>query len=87
TPIRAAAAGVVIHSGWLGAYGRTIIIDHGGGLTTLYAHCSALLVRKGEQVANQQVIARVGSTGVATGSHLHFGVYKNGRPINPYAAP
>ncbi|MDW8030037.1 MAG: peptidoglycan DD-metalloendopeptidase family protein [Armatimonadota bacterium] len=85
TPIRAAADGVVVFSGWRRAYGNTVIIDHGDGLATLYAHCSRLLVNEGEVVKQGQVIALVGSTGLSTGPHLHFEVRRYGEPINPLA--
>ncbi|MDR1472022.1 MAG: peptidoglycan DD-metalloendopeptidase family protein [Synergistaceae bacterium] len=81
--ITAAAAGKVVHSGWMGGYGRTIVISHGGGTTTLYAHCSKLLVKAGESVKRGQAIAQVGSTGRSTGNHLHFEVRTGGRPTNP----
>ncbi len=85
TPIRAAADGVVVFSGWRRAYGKTVIVDHGNGLATLYAHCSRLLVSEGEVVKQGQVIALVGSTGLSTGPHLHFEVRHYGEPINPLA--
>ncbi|HEY9763209.1 MAG TPA: peptidoglycan DD-metalloendopeptidase family protein [Trichocoleus sp.] len=81
--IRAADAGRVIFSGWYGGYGQTVIIDHGGGLTTLYGHCSRLFVREGQSVQQGHAIAAVGSTGLSTGPHLHFEVRRNGSPINP----
>ena len=81
--IRAADSGTVIFAGWYGGFGRAAIIDHGGGLTTLYAHTSRLLVREGQGVQQGQSIAAVGSTGLSTGPHLHFEVRRNGRPVNP----
>ncbi len=85
TPIRAAADGVVVFAGWRRAYGNTVIIDHGNGMATLYAHCSRILVGEGEVVKQGQVIAFVGSTGLSTGPHLHFEVRRYGEPINPLA--
>ena len=64
-------------------YGNVVIIDHGGGLSTLYAHNSSLAVRAGQSVSKGQVIARSGSTGYATGPHCHFEVRRNGVPTNP----
>ena len=87
TPILAAAGGTVtVANGldsWGGSYGYYIQIDHGGGLETLYAHCSSICVTTGQQVQSGQVIGYVGHTGRATGSHLHFEVRANGNRVNP----
>lgn len=83
-PIRAAADGVVVMAGWYGAYGYTVVIDHGGGVSTLYGHCSSILVSENCQVRRGQTIARVGSTGWSTGPHLHFERRENGTPVNPF---
>jgi murein DD-endopeptidase MepM/ murein hydrolase activator NlpD len=83
TPIRAAADGEVVSAGPRGGYGNATIIDHGGSLATLYAHQSAILVRPGQTVKRGQVIGRVGSTGFATGPHLHFEVRVSGTPVDP----
>lgn len=83
SPIKAARSGRVLFSGWKTGYGNTVIIDHGGGVTTLYGHASRLDVRAGQPVQAGQLIARVGSTGYSTGPHLHFEVRKSGRPVNP----
>lgn len=82
-PIRAAKAGTVSTATTAGGYGNMVIVDHGGGVATLYAHASQLLVTSGERVAQGELIAAVGSTGFSTGPHLHFEVRVNGAPQNP----
>ena len=83
TPIYTIASGKVIFAGWMRGYGRVTKIAHGGGLVSLYAHQSKQLVHVGQIVKARQVIGRIGSTGRSTGPHLHLGVYKHGKPINP----
>ncbi len=83
TKIKAAAAGKVSYSGWMNGFGYTVIIDHGIGVETLYGHNSRILVRKGSYVHKGQDIALSGNTGLSTGPHLHFGVLKNEKPLNP----
>lgn len=85
-PVRAAADGLVTHSGWTSAgYGKMIEISHGYGYTTRYGHCYRLKVSAGQQVGKGEVIAYVGSTGNATGPHLHYEVRLYGTPLNPRA--
>ena len=81
--IKAADGGVVTFSGYSSSYGKYIIVDHGGNMTTLYAHNSSLLVGKGDKVFKGQTIAYSGNTGNSTGPHLHFEVRINGVPKNP----
>lgn len=83
SPIVAADGGTVTLAKWNGNYGKCVIIDHGNGYTTLYAHCSKLLVSRGQKVAKGEKISLVGSTGRSTGPHLHFEVRRNGKFINP----
>ena len=83
-PIYAAASGTVIYAGWISGYGNAVIIDHGGGVTTLYGHNDSLNVSEGENVDQGQVIAMCGSTGNSTGPHCHFEVRENGEPVSPY---
>ncbi len=83
TPIEAPAAGVVREAGWEAGYGNTIVIDHGFGTETKFAHASKILVREGQRVTRGQRIALVGNTGLATGPHLHYEVHVNGRAVDP----
>ena len=85
TPILAASGGVVRTAAYQGGFGNLIEIDHGDGLLTRYAHAKVLLVKKGDLVARGQLIARVGSTGLSTGPHLHFEVRKHDKPQDPRA--
>ena len=83
TPAYAAASGTVTFAGWKGSYGYLVIIDHGNGYQTYYAHCSALYVSAGQTVTQGQNISAVGSTGNSTGPHLHFEIRYNGNTLNP----
>jgi murein DD-endopeptidase MepM/ murein hydrolase activator NlpD len=82
-PIRASQDGRVIFAGWLRGYGRTLVVRHSDGFTTRYAHCSRLLKRVGDRVRRGARIARVGSSGLSTGPHVHFEVRQFGKPLNP----
>lgn len=81
--IRASADGVVVSAGWYGGYGNATIIDHGGGIATLYGHQSTISVSSGGKVTQGQTIGRVGCTGDCTGPHVHYEVRVNGDPVNP----
>ena len=81
--IRAVRAGRVVYSGYLGSYGKTIVIQHDSKFKTLYAHLSRLRVRSGSYVRKGSVIAISGNSGRSTGPHLHFEIIKRGRPVNP----
>ena len=83
TPVGAAGPGEVLFAGWLRGYGQVIIIDHGNNLSTVYAHLSSMSVREGAAVKKGQTIGAVGSTGVATGAHLHFEVRVGGEARDP----
>ena len=79
----AAEAGTVIYAGWMSGYGNTVMINHGGGLVTLYGHNSSLTFSKGDTVTRGQQVAKIGSTGNSTGNHCHFEVRVNGSHTSP----
>lgn len=83
TPVKVAGSGTVLFVGQMRGYGNLIIVDHGKGISTVYAHLSAFTTKEGAQVKTGQVIGKVGNTGVATGYHLHFEVRENGKAKNP----
>ncbi|MDD3711408.1 MAG: peptidoglycan DD-metalloendopeptidase family protein [Patescibacteria group bacterium] len=83
TPLYAAESGTVERSGWSNGYGYNVVINHGGGLKTLYAHASKLLVKAGDKVQRGDIVANMGSTGWSTGPHIHFEVILNGVKQNP----
>jgi len=83
TPVTATGGGTVIYADWFGGYGYAVIIDHGGGITSLYGHNNEVKVYEGQQVKVGQVVALSGSTGLSTGPHLHFEVRENGEPVDP----
>ena len=82
-PIRASRGGKVVYAGWMSGYGKTVVIEHSYGYSTLYGHCSSIEVNKGDSVSVNEVIARVGATGRATGAHVHFELRSGNRPVNP----
>ena len=83
TEVKATADGIVVFSGWTAGSGYTILIEHGHGFTTVYAHNKKNLVKVGQRVKRGDVIALLGDTGVTSGPHLHYEVWKNGTPVNP----
>lgn len=84
-PVHSAGNGVVAYAGSAGAYGRSVRIEHGGGLSSFYAHLDRILVRPGQRVRRGEVLGRVGSSGNATGPHLHLELRWRGRWVNPLA--
>ena len=86
TPIRAPADGRVAYAGWAGGYGRQVRLGHADGLATTFSHMSRIAAAPGARVHAGEVIGYVGSTGLSTGPHLHYEVYKNGKAVNPMAA-
>ena len=83
TPVHASGAGYVSYAGWLGGYGNLVVVDHGGGLSTAYAHNSSFAASVGQSVAGGQVIAYSGNTGNSSGPHVHFEVRVNGSAVDP----
>ena len=83
TPVRAAQGGLIVFAGYHGAYGKVVKVDHLNGLSTLYAHNARLLVHAGQMVRGAQVIALSGSTGRASGPHLHFEVHQDAWAVDP----
>ncbi len=83
TPVKATADGIILTAGWSDSFGRVIRIQHAGGLVTLYGHNSRLLVGYGDAVQRGQVIAYSGNTGMSTGPHIHYGIYRDGVAVNP----
>jgi murein DD-endopeptidase MepM/ murein hydrolase activator NlpD len=83
TPVRAPATGIVIFAGWQNGYGRTIVLEHGHGVHSLYGHLSKLVVKRGQRVEQGATIGLTGNSGRSSGPHLHYEVRVNGRPVNP----
>jgi murein DD-endopeptidase MepM/ murein hydrolase activator NlpD len=83
TPCRIAAAGTVVFAGWRNGYGKTIIVDHGDRIHTLYGHLSKLGVSRGQRIEQGAVLGLTGTTGRASGPHLHYEIFVNGRPVDP----
>lgn len=81
--VKCTANGSVVFAGWCGGYGNCVKVAHGNNLETLYGHLSRMVVKVGQQVAVGQKVGEVGSTGHSTGTHLHYEVRKNGKPVNP----
>jgi murein DD-endopeptidase MepM/ murein hydrolase activator NlpD len=85
TSVRTTADGFVVVAGKDGRYGKTVLVDHGGGYRTRYAHLRRIETQKGKRVQRGELIGRVGKSGNASGTHLHYEVIKNGVPVNPRA--
>jgi murein DD-endopeptidase MepM/ murein hydrolase activator NlpD len=84
TPVRTTADGMVVYAQWLGGYGKMVVVDHGGGVQTVYAHLSRYFVNVGETVTRGQFVGAVGATGKTTAPHLHYEVRVGGSAVNPY---
>lgn len=82
-PVRATADGVVSFSGWYGAYGNVVVVEHGFGFSTLYSHNKTNIATVGQRVKRGDTVAYVGSTGNAQSPHVHYSIYKDGKPLNP----
>jgi murein DD-endopeptidase MepM/ murein hydrolase activator NlpD len=83
-PVKATGDGIVIHANWNGGYGRCVIVDHGNGYQTWYAHLSRMDVVEGDEIRQGDVVGQVGTTGRSTGAHLHYEVRIRSTPVNPY---
>jgi murein DD-endopeptidase MepM/ murein hydrolase activator NlpD len=83
-PVRVTADGIVLHAGYSGGYGKLVVVDHGSGFQTYYAHLSRIRVAQGQGIRRGELVGAVGGTGRATGTHLHYEVRRNGTPVNPY---
>src|SRR5262249_50204211 len=84
TPVKAAADGVVSFAGFFGGYGRLIVISHTNGMESYYGHLSKIEVIQGQEIRQGEIVGKVGSSGRATGPHLHYEVRVSGAPVNPY---
>jgi murein DD-endopeptidase MepM/ murein hydrolase activator NlpD len=84
TPVHVTADGIVRFADLMSGYGRLVVVDHGGGVETWYAHMSKLYVHTGQEVRRAELIGAVGMSGRVTAPHLHYEVHQNGRPMNPY---
>ena len=84
TPVRATADGVVVHAAYMSGYGRLVVIDHGNGIRTYYAHLSRFTVIAGQEIRRGEILGNVGSSGRVTSPHLHYEVRRGGNPLNPY---
>jgi murein DD-endopeptidase MepM/ murein hydrolase activator NlpD len=84
TAVRATADGIVVHAEWGGSYGKVVVVDHGNGLQTLYAHLSRFEVVPGQEIRRGDILGMSGGTGRVTSPHLHYEVRMHGTPVNPY---
>ncbi|MBS3970581.1 MAG: peptidoglycan DD-metalloendopeptidase family protein [Clostridia bacterium] len=84
SPAVAGEVGEVIYTGWFGGYGWTVVVDHGGGVSSMYPHLSRITVKEGDIVARGQEVGKIGTSGLSTGPHMHFEVRENGDPVNPW---